>query len=135
MSDMGIEQTVERWDNGETIWTVEMGGLGPGYEQAIQILMVEILRWFIDRPTDWDNEEWRKEANDRIDKEVVHVVNAWPGCGFSGAQVGAAKSLACAVVRKGWEQVFKEVADARESDDKILVSKGWPHSTQEVTDE
>ena len=27
-------EQLRRWDAGDSIWTVEMGGLGPGYEQA-----------------------------------------------------------------------------------------------------
>lgn len=30
------EEALARWDAGETVFTAEMGGLGPGYEQAIQ---------------------------------------------------------------------------------------------------
>jgi hypothetical protein len=37
-------EVVAAWDAGRVIWTVEMGGLGPGYEQTIQTLVVELLR-------------------------------------------------------------------------------------------
>ena len=32
------------WDRGEHVWTVELGGIGPGYEMAIQTLAFELIR-------------------------------------------------------------------------------------------
>jgi hypothetical protein len=32
------------WDDGKMIWSLAMGGLGPGYEQAIQTMAVEFTR-------------------------------------------------------------------------------------------
>ncbi len=45
----GIDATewLRRWDAGETVWTVSLGGLGPEYEQCIQITGAEILRWLL----------------------------------------------------------------------------------------
>ena len=37
-------ELVAAWDRGDLVPTIEMGGLGPGYEQAIQVLMIELLR-------------------------------------------------------------------------------------------
>src|SRR5690349_6978437 len=31
---------VARFDEGRSVWSIEMGGLGPGYEQALQITAV-----------------------------------------------------------------------------------------------
>ena len=39
-----VKDLLDTWDSGSTIWSVEMGGIGPGYEQAIQVLMVELCR-------------------------------------------------------------------------------------------
>src|SRR5687768_3007466 len=36
-----VEDALRQWDAGETVFTVEMGGLGPGYEMAIQGLAFE----------------------------------------------------------------------------------------------
>ena len=38
---------LRRWDAGEGVWSIEMGGIGPGYEQCIQITAAEILRYMI----------------------------------------------------------------------------------------
>ena len=41
-----LRELLSQWDRGEAVWSVSMGGLGPGYDQAIQILVMEILRDF-----------------------------------------------------------------------------------------
>ena len=81
-------EQLRRWDAGDTIWTIEMGGLGPGYEQAIQVLAIEIVRDEIDKPlpdkadSNWADATWRRLCNPEL-------------CGgFSGAQIGAARYLA-----------------------------------------
>lgn len=43
-------EQLRRWDSGDPIWTIEMGGMGPGYEQAIQVLAIEIVRDEINKP-------------------------------------------------------------------------------------
>ncbi len=81
------KEQLRRWDAGESIWSIELGGLGPGYEQAIQVLAIEIVRDYLDKPLP-DKEAWSTWADD-----TVHRVNKHCG-GFSGAQVDAAKKLA-----------------------------------------
>lgn len=92
-----------RWDAGDTIWTVEMGGMGPGYEQGIQVLMIAALRSFVARnvdctlvganlPDDVRQANWRTigaelDADPAFGLEMERV-------GPSGAMYGAAKSLA-----------------------------------------
>lgn len=111
-----------KWDAGDLVWTVEMGGMGPGYEQAIQITAFEILRHLVSAAPDhsnWDDEaEWAK-ARDVIDKAVGPVVN---GIGLSGAQWGAAMGLATRFYMKGPKAARKEVDDDR----SIMVSKNFP---------
>lgn len=78
-------ELVSQWDSGETIWSIEMGGLGPGYEQAIQILAVEITRDNLDKqvpnpaPSDWGH-----DTCDRIDKPLPD--GTYSCGGFSGAR-------------------------------------------------
>src|SRR2546425_352652 len=78
-------EQLRRWDTGETIWSIEMGGLGPGYEQAIQTLAIEIVRDEIDKPLPQGKEDrhsWADATVSRVDAQLP------------GAQVGAAKHLA-----------------------------------------
>ena len=55
-------------------------------------------------------------------------VNKWPDCGFSGAQVGAAKTLAAELLCLG----PRETIDKYPKDRRIMVSKAWPHDPYPV---
>lgn len=116
------EEALKRWDEGASIFTVEMGGLGPGYEQCIHILTFEIVRDQLaagplpnfESPEprhEWS--EWGRMAITRTDADVG---------GYSGAQVGAAKNLAYLCLRDGWRNAVRSVPEDR----LIQVRRDWP---------
>jgi len=119
-------ELLEKWDNGETIWTLEMGGMGPGYEQCIQIMAVEFTRAAIDLPLEGPDEEKNKTFSESCDL-ALKPINEQLG-GVSGAQWGAAKWLAYK-----WLHVVGPAglqAEAKQHDDAdrcILADKGFPH--------
>ena len=123
-ADTAREQ-VERWDAGQIIWTIEMGGLGPGYEQAIQVLAVEITRDNLDRPVP-TAAEWRTFGDSTVERIDVKLPDGSYSCGgFSGAQVGAAKILALRWLRDGPAKTLASLP-ADQADRKIQASKTWP---------
>jgi hypothetical protein len=85
-------ELVEAWDRGEIVWTISMGGLGPGYEQALQIAAVEFARAGKDMSRT-ENDKADAERFDGICSEVMKTIDDKLG-GLSGAQYGAAKWLA-----------------------------------------
>jgi len=106
-------EQLRRWDAGESIWTIELGGLGPGYEQAIQVLAIEIVRDWVDKPLpEKPGSEWADETVFRCG-------------GFSGAQVGAAKRLAYQWLKNGPQAVHDNPAL---QDRHIQASRLWPHA-------
>lgn len=115
-------EQLRRWDGGGSIWSIEMGGLGPGYEQAIQVLAIEIVRDEIDKPLPQEEmwQTWGNATVRRLD-ESCH--------GFSGVQVGAAKQLAYKWLTIGPAAVLKQV---REKDRHIQVSAFWPKAESKV---
>lgn len=124
---------LRRWDAGETVWTLEMGGFGPGYEQCIQIACAEVVRDMhaVPAPEDGDKEAW-KAWGERADV-ALHRADKFPGMGMSGAQAGAAKSLAAALCKRGPEGFFahiKETAPDR-AKDMIQVSRDWPRAPEQ----
>ncbi len=116
-------EALRQWDAGESVWSIEMGGLGPGYEQAIQVLAFEIIR-----------DELGKELPepghaDRWGDVTVHRVNDWPGCGFSGAQVGAAKFIAYRFLRDGPKAALEAYKKQEPDGERMIqVSRTWPHA-------
>lgn len=111
-----VAEALAKWDAGESVFTVEMGGLGPGYEMAIQGLAFELMR-ALDGKME-DGKPW--SHYDPIVNPVVSECDGKPWGGFSGAQVGAAKSLVGHVVLKGYRNALREDAV---KDRLIQVSK------------
>lgn len=130
--DETMEDLLRRWDEGESVWTIEMGGLGPGYEQAIQVTAIELgrkliphretLQELLDRGE--EDEGGRKELNAVIEQELAHLLLEHDETlgGLSGAQAGAVKQIAFFFVMKG----VKESLMNADEDRMIQVSNHWP---------
>lgn len=115
-----VGDMLTRWDGGESIWSIEMGGLGPGYEQAIQVLIVELVRDGMGKvlplPESKEAETWGDDTVRRLSHN-----------GFSGAQVGAAKHVAYKMLRDGYSETLDSMR-AHDNDRLILVSNQWPRA-------
>lgn len=124
-------EMVAAWDRGDSIASLEMGGLGPGYEQALQVAAVEFTRDALAAAgagTDAtaDNDAWRAHCDASLAKH-----NATLG-GLTGAQFGVAAWLAYQWMTIG-PQALQAKARAKEQDDRcILVSKMWPRAAEAV---
>ena len=116
------KEAIERWDSGGNLWTVEMGGMGPGYEQAIQIAVIEVCRLLVDKPLPATDEELNKQYDD-----AIHAVCQEFELGLSGAQAQVIKSLAYHYIRDGW----KKTVDGFEKDRHIQCSNHWPGKRKE----
>lgn len=97
---------VARWDSGRGILSIEMGGFGPGYEQALQTAMVEVLRHLVGGGS----------INDESLMKITEPL------GLSGAQWGAARGLAQRFFESGPQATLKAFADDR----RIQVSRHFP---------
>lgn len=118
------EDLLARWDNEESVWTVSMGGFGPGYEQALQIMMFEMLREMI--AGNYDSSNWQGEADDwKDDRDAIGdiVRPRVEKLGASGAMWGAAMYLAAQFYSFGPISVLETAA---EKDRTIQVSKDFP---------
>lgn len=96
------QEWLARWDAGRSVWSVEMGGLGPGYEQVIQIAGAEVLRHLIELK--WDFETPEAEYRTAFERDITQWSYTSPAIsrlGLSGAQWGAAVGLAMRLYRVG----------------------------------
>jgi len=123
----GADATVwlDRWDNGKSVWTIEMGGLGPGYEQCIHITCAEIIRHLLKKKYDvslWEDEEVWKLNQAEIEK-MSHENPIITKLGLSGAQWGAALNLAIQFYRRGPREIMRDEAVKSRH---ILVSRSFP---------
>ncbi len=114
-----------RWDAGKTVWSIEMGGLGPGYEQCIHMTAAEILRFMLEKNYDsafWeDSEIWKRDC-DEI-RGAIFKNEVISSLGLSGAQYGAALNLASHIYMKGPRAMMSN-PDIK--DRHIQVSKDFP---------
>lgn len=120
------KEWLRQWDAGDLVWTIEMGGMGPGYEQCIQITTAEMLRWFIENKSDvsfWEDEEKWGEERDLLDRNILKK-EIIKDLGLSGAQYGAALSLASTLYMRG----TGALNDVEVKDRRIQASKCFPSS-------
>jgi hypothetical protein len=104
---------LSRWDAGRGVWSVAMGGFGPGYEQALQIAAFEVLRHLLSGGD--------IEAADIVLPRLAYL-------GLSGAQWGAARYLARSFHELGPRRVHEQY----DSDRHIQVSKFFPSAPEAV---
>lgn len=128
-----INDWLSRWDKGEPVWSIEMGGLGPGYEQAIQITTTEIVRHLIDTNYDidkwisdtesFDQKQWEsdKEKIEQFGLKESEIIN---DLGLSGAQWYAAMNLAINLYVYGPVKIFTDTD--LDEDRKIQIEKHFP---------
>ena len=121
-----VQELLEAWDKGDIIHTIEMGGLGPGYEQAIQIAAVEFARGCKDMqgiiPNDKESTRRFREKCDEILRRIDNDLG-----GLSGAQYGAAVWLAFNWCFNGGPQaVIDRHKEAKQGDRVTMASRAWP---------
>ncbi len=116
-----LEEAIEQWDSGKSLFSVEMGGLGPGYEQALQIAGMELIRGFKDAEIDWEDEDRLKALGDEMN-EYMWADATVKGLRLRGAQADAAKNIACVFIRNGWEKGLEMAPEDR----WIQISKTFP---------
>lgn len=86
------KEWLAQWDSGKSVWSVEMGGLGPEYERVIHILVAEILRDNEEIPSKYD-----EEALSRWGGAAIKRCQLFP----TDSQVRAAKALAFRFMTEG----------------------------------
>ena len=117
-----IDKLLEVWDAGETIWSIELGGLGPGYEQAIQVAAVEFARGSRDIPPaeGVEDEDARRAWLDSCEKVLSTFDKS---LGLTGAMFSAASWLAYRWVHGGGPA---KLIEETPKDRHIQVCKNWP---------
>lgn len=111
----GATNLLRKWDNYKPITTIEMGGLGKGYELALQSYMFEIIRAIIKgkyNTEDFEGDKWLT-TREKLYKEAKMID------GLSGAQAGAAMGLASHFCLQG----LKSLQDPQLKSRIITLSK------------
>jgi len=111
------DEALRRWDAGLSVFTVEMGGIGPGYEQVIHLMVFELIRQLRGVPLKDNEDDLNKQFSDYLKSSFVKEL------GPSGAQWGAAQNLAYVMLTQGYGDALRSVPDDRH----IQVSRQFPH--------
>ena len=94
---MELNEVIEKYENGEAVRSVEMGGLSDGYEEAIQTLGFRLA----------------KQGESIKSYDGFEIPEDLKGRGYSGAQVGAAINLCNVFLKNGYEGGLKLVDESR----------------------
>lgn len=108
------QEVLERWDKGEIVYSVEMGGLGPSYEMTIQVSVFELMRAFNCKPPEGTDDEIQASMNQKL-RDLNHKFDF----GHSGASAGASIWLAYKFMKDGYKKAMLTAPDNR----RILIDK------------
>ena len=128
-----VTEMLNKWDNGETVWSIEMGGLGPGYEQAIQVGIVELCRAAQDgelvviEPPKVEGDEPVERYSPVFEKKL-QAVNKKFNLGLSGAQASAIQQVAYHYLTEGPRATLLDFVDQMPGDkDRLIqIDNSWP---------
>lgn len=127
--EITTEEALARWRDGATVWSISMGGLGPGYEQVIQIIAFTALEAATKMQIDWKRGDNDEKYAQKIVAEIEadpKVARALAELGPSGVQAGAALIIALAIARDGYAQALKMT----DPDRHIQVNRTFPVLTE-----
>lgn len=111
-----VAEVIQCWDEGGSFRTVNVGGLGPSYDQAIQILVVEILRATLGQAHDTDS---FSDVAQKVCADIDDSVG-----GLTGAQFMSGRSLAWRAYAVGWAEMLAEIPNDR----FCMVSRDFPQA-------
>lgn len=113
-----VKEALKNWDAGEPVFTLELGGLGPSYEQCIHVAIFESARRIMAMPIS----HLSKAAKLQLIERTILQVDNKKGLQLSGAQAVVARSFLYRALMEGWGEVVNSV----DKDRHIQVMKWWP---------
>lgn len=108
---------LRKWDKGEPVFSLDITGMGPSYEQCTQMLVFAAIRAMYSRNRP---KHRRGVYTDGVFDNTAHRMNRW--LGFSGTQVAFARHFVMHVFKNGWAATL----EARPMERIIQVCKDWP---------
>ena len=118
-----LKEALRLWDAQEPVWTIEMGGISPGYEMCIQIGVFELVKQL-------HEQIFPEEDLDSFLDGYLRPINREFKLGLSGAQAGAIKNLAINYIQHGWAETLAKVENER----RIQVTRPDETPTLETDD-
>jgi hypothetical protein len=112
------EDALAAWDACEPVFTIELGGLGPSYEQAMHIAIFETLRLIGNMSPEALKRDTRLVV---IDKAVANAEKE-RHLQLTMGQAGQVRTFVHGVLMQGWQNYVTKY----ETDRRIQVCRWWP---------
>lgn len=109
-TDLMIDQVVVLWQAGQIVASIELGGIGPAYEQAIQNFLFKILSYLVEFKISPSSLSDRKNYS-KTYNEICEKLSSEED--LSGAMFFAAKNLAYQFYVKSYRVVMAECPNDR----------------------
>lgn len=103
--DQEIREFIAKFDAGESVQVIEMGGLSDGYELAIWEMTVRLLDKMVEGLSSDPDIDWTEDGSWPADKAfITEIADQFAETrGLTGAQYGAACNAATVFFRHGIE--------------------------------
>ena len=124
---MTNEELLNAWNTGNEVTVVQMGGLGPSYEQALYVVMFLFLAEFLKKTPNFGNILDVQQRVREIES-LPHIVHALDKIGPSEAMIYSAWNAASMFTRFEYEGAMAKASANR----VIKVSKVTPDNFIEM---
>jgi hypothetical protein len=121
--DITNEEVIDKWKKGESLFTVELGGLGPSYEQALQNFLFDLFAYLVDNKIPIKKLTTGKKYS-KIYYDICSKVT--DGRDLSGAMFDVAKGTAYQFYRYGYKEMMNKAPNDRtiQIENIKMINKG-----------
>jgi hypothetical protein len=111
------QEALASWDAKEPVFTIELGGVGPSYEQAMHIAIFEVLRLVGDMDIDL-----HKDTQTIIIQKAIKDANEEKHLRLTSAQADSILLFILRVLTQGWVKTITQYP----TDRRIQVTRWFP---------
>ena len=112
------KEALDKFEKGEVITVVELGGLGPGYEQVIWIGIFRLIKKChnedVSKWVDRQSKKFKKVKGEKyLDVVDDKLIESCEDLCLSGAQAGVIKHTAFQLLMYGWRSMLMKAPKDR----------------------
>lgn len=116
---MEVKEFIKKFDDGEGVPSIVMGGLGRGYEFAIQKGAIEVLRSAVDKQYNLEDDDEKQTKFKEICNDKIKEIDDELG-GLSGAMFGALQWLSFQWATKGIDWIIEKIKEDGDSESRLI---------------
>ena len=116
---MDVKEFLKKFDDGEGVPSIVMGGLGRDYEFAIQKGAIEVLRSAVENFYSIETDDEKNQKFKLIAKATIEEIDDELG-GLSGAMFDALQWLSFQWATKGIDWIIEKVKENGDGDSRLI---------------